>query len=101
MLISKKEINFGKVKEGLVPQETFELTNMFPESILITGATASCGCTKPYIKIGKLDSGSSTNVTIGINTSGKKGDIKKSATISYTHNNIPEKYVITVKVTVE
>lgn len=101
MLIGNKEIDFGVVKEGSVPQQTIELTNMFSNSINITGATASCGCTKPHVKIGKLEAGMSTNVTIGINTSGKKGAIKKTATISYTNNGIPEKYAITVKVTVE
>jgi hypothetical protein len=101
MLIGKKEIDFGVVKEGSVPQQTIELTNMFSNNINITGATASCGCTKPYVKIGILEAGMSTNVTIGINTSGKKGAIKKTASISYTNNGIPEKYVITVKVTVE
>lgn len=101
IILSKNEIDFGLVKEGTNVNESITLTNMFSNVINITGATASCGCTKPQVKIGTLDPGMNISVNIGLNTSGKKGLVKKTASINYTNKGIPERIVIPIKATVE
>ncbi len=59
--------NFGKIKQGVPVNTNFEFTNISGQPVVITKASASCGCTTPTWPQQPVASGKSNKITAGFN----------------------------------
>lgn len=73
--------NFGEVIEGEVVSHSFEFTNSGDEPLVISDATASCGCTVPSYSEDPINPGEKGHIEVKFNSGGKKGHFKKSITL--------------------
>ena len=78
----EKSFDFGKIKEedGAVSC-TFEFTNTGVAPLIISGVTASCGCTTPDWTKEPIPAGATGFVKASYNPKGRPGVFKKSITV--------------------
>lgn len=79
---------FGTVREGEEVLHSFPFTNTGKSDLLISNASASCGCTVPEWPKEPIPSGGKGIIKATFNTSGKQG--KQSKKIVITANTKPE-----------
>jgi hypothetical protein len=75
---------FGQIKQGEVVNHDFEFINMTKKPLVISNASATCGCTTPsypFIPVGPGETG-----TIGITFNSKNKLGNQSPTITVTSN---------------
>ena len=65
--------DFGKIKEGQSVTHNFKFTNMGKSPLIITNATASCGCTTPVWPKNPVLPGDTGSVAVTFNSAGKSG----------------------------
>ncbi|PQV62383.1 hypothetical protein B1R32_1432 [Abditibacterium utsteinense] len=49
LYVSQPTYNFGTVKAGTSVRHTFTLRNLHPWTVIVTGVSSDCGCTKAFI----------------------------------------------------
>jgi hypothetical protein len=76
-----EEYNFGNVKQGEVVTYEFKFTNAGKEPLIITNATAPCGCTVPSYPKEPIKPGEKGVIKVSFNTAGKMGVQDKVVTI--------------------
>lgn len=84
VVFDKEVHNFGTVQEGEVVEAVFVVTNSGKSDLIIIDARASCGCTVPTWSKKPIKPGSSTELKVRFNTSGRHN--KQSKTVTLTTN---------------
>lgn len=79
--------DFGTIKQGDVVEYSFKFKNTGKTDLVISTATASCGCTVPYYPQKPIKPNEEENIKVVFNSSGKKGVFKKE--INVVANTIP------------
>ena len=77
----KTHHNFGNVDEGAQLEYSFKFTNVGHGELLITDASASCGCTVPKWPTRPIKPGESEYIPVMFNTEGRKDVQNKTITI--------------------
>lgn len=91
------EHDFGKVAEGEKLSYTFIFDNKGTSDIIMSSATASCGCTVPKYDSKPVPPGASGEIEVVFNTSGYKGRQTKTITVK-SNASVP---VVLLKITSE
>ncbi|UKJ06439.1 DUF1573 domain-containing protein [Solitalea lacus] len=83
--------DFGKVAAGEVVEHSYKFTNTGQFPLIITSATASCGCTVPSKPDKPIQPGETGEIMVKFNSEGRKGLQEKNITIvANTNPNITE-----------
>jgi len=90
----KKKHDFGEIQEGDVVTEKFSFTNSGDEPLIISNAKGSCGCTVPSWPKEPIPPGESDEIEVKYNSSNKKGNERKTVTI--TGNTQPKQTRLTI-----
>lgn len=91
----KTEYDFGTVNEGEVVETTFKVLNSGNTDLVITNAQPSCGCTVPVWPKAPIKPGTSADVLVKFDTSGKPN--RQTKTITLTTNTEAGREVLTLK----
>lgn len=84
----KQEIyDFGKIKEGEKISFAFQFSNTGKTPLIVSSATASCGCTVPTTPEEPIQPGENGMIEVVFNSEGKMGFQNKTITI--VSNTIP------------
>lgn len=78
--------DFGKIKSGDVVKYDFKFTNTGKSPLIITNATATCGCTKPDYPKTPVAPGENGVIHVEFNSTGKMGLQDKQITITANTN---------------
>jgi hypothetical protein len=78
--------DFGKVKEGEKVQYEFKFTNTGKSPLIISDATATCGCTVPEPPKDPIKPGATAVIKVVFDTMGKSGLQDKVVTITSNGN---------------
>lgn len=92
--------DFGTIREadGNVTH-VFTITNTGEAPLVISSATASCGCTKPEFPRAPIKPGESGSVKVTYNPSGRPGEFDKTVSLK-TNDPKHRKTVLRIKGTV-
>ena len=80
--------DFGTIKEGEVAEHVFKFKNTGEAPLIISSATASCGCTVPVWPKEPIAVGEEGEIQVRFNSKGKPGIQNKTVTI--TANTYPK-----------
>jgi uncharacterized cupredoxin-like copper-binding protein len=78
--------NFGKINQGEKVNHEFKFKNTGKSPLIITNATATCGCTTPDIPKAPVKPGESGVIKVVFNSAGKMGMQDKIVTITSNGN---------------
>jgi len=95
----EKEFDFGTVKEGEQVTKDFFFTNNGKKPLLISSASASCGCTVPSYPKAPLQPGEGSYIKVVFNSEGKSGMQNRS--VSVMSNTKPTSNTLVIKGMVE
>ncbi|TAG51720.1 MAG: DUF1573 domain-containing protein [Cytophagales bacterium] len=95
ILFDETEFNFGKINQGDTVRHTFTFKNDSDEPLLISNASASCGCTIPEWPKEPVAPGASGVITVKFNSTGKSGVQNK--TVIVTANTLPNVTNVSLK----
>ena len=95
----KKIWDFGTIIDGEVVEHTFRFTNTGTNDLIISNASASCGCTIPEWPKEPIAPGEKGEIKVEFNSNGKKDMVTKDITILANTN--PVKTILQIKVFVE
>ena len=95
----KKTWDFGTITDGEVVEHTFRFTNTGTSNLVISSASASCGCTIPNWPKEPIAPGEKGEIKVEFNSNGKKDMVTKDITILANTN--PVKTILQIKVFVE
>jgi hypothetical protein len=95
----KKTWDFGTITDGEVVEHTFRFTNTGSKDLVISSASASCGCTIPNWPKEPIAPGEKGEIKVEFNSNGKKDMVTKDITILANTN--PVKTILQIKVFVE
>lgn len=90
----KTHHNFGNIQEGEVVEYNFKFTNVGDGDLLISEATATCGCTVPQVPKYPIAPGKSDVIQVRFDSGGKKGQVTKTVTVRA--NTTPSETKITI-----
>lgn len=91
--------DFGTIIDGELVEHTFRFTNTGTKDLVISSASASCGCTIPKWSKEPIAPGEKGEIKVLFNSNGKKDMVTKDITILANTN--PVKTVLQIKVFVE
>lgn len=83
----KNSYDFGKIQEGEKVTYNFKFKNTGKSPLIISNATASCGCTIPEFPHEPIAPGASGVIKVVFNSTGKMGMQNKVVTV--TSNTVP------------
>lgn len=91
--------DFGTLKEGPAAEYIFQFKNVGKQPLIITNASASCGCTVPEFPKEPIMPGKKGQLKVTFNTSGKSGPFDKTVFIqSNAPSNVTgERYEVHIK----
>lgn len=92
---NEEEHDFGKLTQGEKVTYTFKFTNAGKSDLVISNASASCGCTVAEYPKTPVKPGATDGIEVTFNTEGKKGVQHK--TITLVANTQPSTKVLTIK----
>jgi hypothetical protein len=95
LTFSKKEHDFGTINEGDIVETTFSFKNTGKTELIITNATATCGCTVPEWPREPIVVGGSGEIKVKFNSSGKPNNQRKTVTL--TTNTAQGKETVVIK----
>jgi len=78
----KNSYEFGAIKEGEKVSHDFKFTNAGEKPLIISNATASCGCTVPDYPRQPIAPGESAVIKVVFDSTGKSGMQNKVVTIT-------------------
>lgn len=87
--------DFGKIKEGEVITYRFKFKNTGKTDLLISSASASCGCTVPSYPKEPIAPGTEAGIDVQFNSKDKSGMFDKTITI--IANTIPNDNHLAIK----
>ncbi len=91
----KETHDFGKITQGEKVSYNFKFKNTGKADLLISNATATCGCTVPDYPKQPVPPNAEGVITVTFDSAGKEGLVDKTVTI--TANTIPNTKVLTIK----
>lgn len=91
----EKVKEFGTITQGEIVALTFHFKNVGKSNLIISSASASCGCTVPEWPKEPIAPGEKGKIEVSFNSTSKQG--LQSKNITLVANTIPNKYVITIK----
>ncbi len=74
--------NFGKVTEGEIVEYNYRFKNTGNKPLIITNASASCGCTVPEKPEQPIQSGETGFIKVKFNSDHRVGNAHKTVTVS-------------------
>jgi len=77
-----EEFDFGKLEQGRSVSHDFKFKNTGKEPLVITDATATCGCTKPTFAKEPIKPGGTGMISVTFNSTGKMNMQDKAITIT-------------------
>jgi len=86
MKFENESHDFGKITQGDVVHYDFKFTNTGKSPLIITNATATCGCTTPEYPRDPIKPGSTGVIKVTFNSAGKKGLQDKQITVTANTN---------------
>lgn len=86
MVFEKDSYDFGKIKQGESIQYAFKFKNTGKTPLIITNATATCGCTVPEPPKDPILPGAEGTINVVFNSAGKIGVQDKIITVSSNGN---------------
>ncbi len=95
---AEEEHDFGNITEGDIVEHTFAFKNTGEAPLIISSATASCGCTVPSWPREPIPVGGDGEITVKFNSRNKPGVQNKTVTI--TANTNPKINRLRIKSTV-
>ncbi|WP_226390813.1 DUF1573 domain-containing protein [Penaeicola halotolerans] len=87
--------DFGTVPEGTVVKHTFTFTNTGDKDLIISNASASCGCTVPDWSKNPIKPGEKGEIKVEFNSTGKPN--QQSPIVTVTSNTAPAVNRLSVK----
>ena len=90
--------DFGEITQGEVVSTTFRFRNVGQSDLIISSATASCGCTVPEWPKEPIKPGAESKIDVRFDSNGKQG--MQNKTITLVANTIPNTMVIALKGTI-
>jgi len=87
--------DFGMLTDGEVVTYKFKFTNTGNADLIISNASASCGCTIPSYPKQPVAPGEEGAIDVQFNSSGKVGTFDKNITI--TSNTIPNQFYLVIR----
>lgn len=78
----EKRHYFGTIEEGEQVTHTFKFVNTGTGDLIISNATASCGCTKPSFSFLPIKPNESNSIEVTFNSAGRDGMQSKAITIT-------------------
>lgn len=99
LTFSKKEHNFGVIKEGEKVETTFKFTNTGTSDLIINSASGSCGCTVPDYPKEPIKPGATAKMKVSFDSNGKPGKQKKSVKITCNTKTGRDEIFIVAEVT--
>ena len=78
----QEEHNFGQIRDGDIVSHTFRFTNSGEAPLIISKATAACGCTVPQWPKQPIPVGGSGEIQVQFDSSNKPGMQNKVVTIT-------------------
>ena len=91
--------DFGKVTDGEKVEFSFRFKNTGNHPLIVSSATASCGCTVPEKPEGPIKAGETGFIKVVFNSQGRVGDVHKEVTV--TSNAYPVFPILELKGQVE
>ncbi len=91
--------DFGILKDGEVVTYKFKFKNTGNSDLIISSASASCGCTVPSYPKEALKPGAESAIDVQFNSSGKLGKNEKQITI--ISNTVPNQVYLIIKAEVQ
>jgi hypothetical protein len=85
-----EEHNFGKLEQGKSVSYDFKFKNTGKEPLMISDATATCGCTKPTFAKDPIKPGGTGVISVTFNSTGKNGEQDKAITITSNAKENPK-----------
>jgi hypothetical protein len=98
--IGGETYDFGTVKEGPDVEHIFKFKNTGKEPLIITNASASCGCTVPEFPKEPILPGKVGQLKVTFHTTGKSGPQQKTVFIQSNAASEKDRYEIYIKGTV-
>lgn len=96
----EEQFDFGTIKEADGPvTHAFTIKNVGNEPLVITRASASCGCTKPKFSTEPIAPGKSTKIEVTYNPAGRPGQFVK--TVAVYSNGKEGAFILRIKGVVE
>lgn len=96
----EEQFDFGTIKEADGPvTHAFTLKNVGNAPLVITRASASCGCTKPKFSTEPIAPGNSTKIEVTYNPAGRPGQFVK--TVAVYSNGKEGAFILRIKGVVE
>ncbi|MDB4160875.1 DUF1573 domain-containing protein [Bacteroidia bacterium] len=99
MSFSQSQWDFGTITEGERVEHTFKFVNDGKSDLVISSATASCGCTIPNWPKEPIAPGEKGEIKVEFNSAGKSDMVNKDITILANTN--PVKTILQIKVFVK
>ncbi|GAB4202282.1 MAG: DUF1573 domain-containing protein [Bacteroidia bacterium] len=92
----EEEHDFGKIVQGEKVSYDFKFTNVGKSNLIISNASASCGCTIADFPKEPIPPGKSGKITVEFNSEGKSGYTEKIITV--VTNCEPNTKILKIKV---
>ena len=94
----QEEHNFGQIRDGDIVSHTFRFTNSGEAPLIISIATAACGCTVPQWPKQPIPVGGSGEIQVQFDSSNKPGMQNKVVTITANTESKVKKLLIRAQV---
>ena len=94
----QEEHNFGQIRDGDIVSHTFRFTNSGEAPLIISKATAACGCTVPQWPKQPIPVGGSGEIQVQFDASNKPGMQNKVVTITANTESKVKKLLIRAQV---
>ena len=95
MTFAEMEHDFGDIKPGSVVKHTFTFKNTGKSPLIISNASATCGCTTPDWTKDPIPPGGDGKIDVQFDSHGKSGQVSKTITIEA--NTLPSTNQIAIK----
>jgi hypothetical protein len=99
MGFNEEEHDFGKIVQGEKVSYSFVFKNTGGSDLVISSASASCGCTVPNYPKTPIKSGETAKIDVQFDSSGKSGLVKKTVTLVTNCN--PSTKMLTITATID
>ena len=94
----QEEHNFGQIRDGHIVRHTYRYTNSGEAPLIISKATAACGCTVPQWPKQPIPVGGSGEIQVQFDSSNKPGMQNKVVTITANTESKVKKLLIRAQV---
>jgi hypothetical protein len=95
--IGGETYDFGKLTDQKDAEHIFQFKNVGKTPLIITSASASCGCTVPEFPKEPIMPGKTGELKVTYHTAGKSGPFQKTVFIMSNANTDRERYEIYIK----